>query len=87
MNKHPKFIVKFIGVLLEKEVSLGTLNIHFLTDFFNNNFQVDDRISRNLDEIDANRVSFRIIVTNKNNQILASSNSIKPFFIGKKRGD
>jgi hypothetical protein len=67
-----------------KEVSLGTLNEAFSDSFSNNNFQVDDRISRNLDEIDANRVSFRIIVTNKNNQILASSNSIKPFFIGKK---
>ena len=67
-----------------KEVSLGTLNEAFFDSFSNNNFQIDDRISRNLDEIDANRVSFRIIVTNKNNQILASSNSIKPFFIGKK---
>jgi len=67
-----------------KEVSLGTLNEAFFDSFSNNNFQVDDRISRNLGEIDANRVSFRIIVTNKNNQILASSNSIKPFFIGKK---
>ena len=67
-----------------KEVSLGTLNEAFFDSFSNNNFQVDDRISRNLEEIDANRVSFRIIVTNKNNQILASSNSIKPFFIGKK---
>ena len=67
-----------------KEVSLGTLNEAFFDSFSNNSFQVDDRISRNLDEIDANRVSFRIIVTNKNNQILASSNSIKPFFIGKK---
>lgn len=67
-----------------KEVSLGTLNEAFFDSFSNNSFQVDDRISRNLGEIDANRVSFRIIVTNKNNQILASSNSIKPFFIGKK---
>ena len=67
-----------------KEVSLGTLNEAFFDSFSNNSFQVDDRISRNLEEIDANRVSFRIIVTNKNNQILASSNSIKPFFIGKK---
>ena len=67
-----------------KEVSLGTLNEAFFDSFSNNSFQVDDRISRNLDEIDANRVSFRIIVTNKNNHILASSNSIKPFFIGKK---
>lgn len=67
-----------------KEVSLGTLNEAFFDSFSNNSFQVDERISRNLDEIDANRVSFRIIVTNKNNQILASSNSIKPFFIGKK---
>ena len=67
-----------------KEVSLGTLNEAFFDSFSNNSFQVDDRISRNLEEIDANRVSFRIIVTNKNNHILASSNSIKPFFIGKK---
>ena len=67
-----------------KEVQLGTLSEAFFDSFSNNNFQVDDRIDRSLDEIDVNRVSFRIIITNKNNQILASSNSIKPFNIGKK---
>ena len=85
LNEHTsKIYCEIYRGAFRKEVQLGTLSEAFFDSFGNSNFQVDDRIDRSLDEIDVNRVSFRIIITNKNNQILASSNSIKPFNIGKK---
>ena len=85
LNEHTsKIYCEIYRGAFRKEVQLGTLSEAFFDSFSNSNFQVDDRIDRSLDEIDVNRVSFRIIITNKNNQILASSNSIKPFNIGNK---
>ncbi len=90
-KNHPKLNEQTTKIYCEiyrgafrKEVQLGTLKEPYHDSYSGNNFQVDDRIVRTLDEIDVNRVSFRIIITNTNNQILASSNSIRPFFIGKK---
>ena len=90
-KNHPKFNETTTKIFCEiyrgafrKEVQLGTLKEPFHDEYSGNNFRVDDRIDRTLDEIDVNRVSFRIIITNKDNKILASSNSIRPFFIGKK---
>ncbi len=67
-----------------KEINLGTLSDPIFDELKNGQFSYDDRISRSLADIDPNRVNFRLIITNKNKKILASSNAIRPFFIGKK---
>ena len=90
-NNHPKLNETTTKIYCEifrgafrKDVQLGSLKKPYFDRYNGSIFQVDDRIDRTLDEIDVNRVSFRIIITNNQNQILGSSNSIRPFFIGKK---
>ncbi len=67
-----------------KEIELGTLSDPIYDNLNQGQFSLDDRINRSLADIDPNRVNFRLIITNNQKKILASSNSIKPFFIGKK---
>jgi len=69
-----------------KEIKLGTLTDPIFDNWSNtnNSLSMDPRIKRDLEDIDPNRVNFRIIVSDKKNRIVASSNSIKPFIIGSK---
>jgi hypothetical protein len=67
-----------------KEIQLGNL-LDPLSDQFNNeSIILDERIDRSLNEIDPNSVVFRLIISDKSRKILATSNSITPFFIGQK---
>lgn len=67
-----------------KEIELGNLLDPLCDQFNNENIILDERIDRSLNDIDPNSVSFRLIVSDRNKKILATSNSITPFFIGQK---
>lgn len=67
-----------------KEILLGTLNDTFFDKISDKDIKYDDRIKRDLEEIDHNRVSFRLIISDNNHKILGSSNTITPTIIGEK---
>lgn len=67
-----------------KEIELGNLLDPLCDQFNDENIILDERIDRSLNDIDPNSVSFRLIVSDRNKKILATSNSITPFFIGQK---
>ena len=67
-----------------KEILLGTLADTYFDKISNNEIKYDERIKRDLEEIDPNRVSFKLIISNDSHKILGSSNSITPTIIGEK---
>ena len=91
LNSHPKTNKNSTRLFCEiyrgafrKEILLGTLNDPFFDKISDNEIKYDDRIQRDLEEIDHNRVNFRLIISDNNHKILGSSNTITPTIIGEK---